>query len=92
MDQVSTTLADESFRRAFRPRSVAILDASNDPARISGRALHYMLKVGYDGVIYPVNNWRDIVQGIAAFSPFQKCLPPALAYSVSYSSRCSATC
>lgn len=68
MDQVSTTLADESFRRAFRPRSVAILGASNDPARISGRALHYMLKAGYDGAIYPVNNRRDTVQGIPAFT------------------------
>ena len=68
MDQITTNTADESFRRAFRPRSVAILGASNDPARISGRALHYMLKAGYDGAIYPVNNRRDTVQGVPAFA------------------------
>ncbi len=59
--------SDESLRQAFRPASVAILGAASNPARISGRPLHYMLKAGYAGRIYPVNNRHDIVQGLPAF-------------------------
>ena len=55
------------LRCAFRPRSVAILGASDDPSRISGRALHYMKKARYAGAIYPVNNRRDLVQDLPAF-------------------------
>ena len=56
-----------NFERAFRPKSVAILGASNDATRISGRALHYMKKAGYQGKIYPVNPTREIVQDIKAY-------------------------
>lgn len=57
----------ENFEKAFRPKSVTVLGASNDNSRISGRALHYILKAGYKGVIYPVNNKRDEVQGLKAY-------------------------
>ncbi|MFF3572534.1 acetate--CoA ligase family protein [Nocardia jiangxiensis] len=56
-----------SLDRAFRPRSVAILGASDDPSRISGRALHYLLRAGFTGEIFPVNHKRDIVQGTPAY-------------------------
>lgn len=57
----------ENFEKAFRPNSVSILGASNDNSRISGRALHYILKAGYKGAIYPVNNKRNEVQGLKAY-------------------------
>lgn len=63
---MSSACAD-SLEKVFRPRSVAVLGASNDTARISGRALHYLLKAGYQGRVYPVNNKRDVVQGQPAF-------------------------
>jgi acyl-CoA synthetase (NDP forming) len=53
--------------RVFRPRSVAILGASDDPSRISGRALHYLIRDGYAGALYPVNHRRDTVQGLPAY-------------------------
>ena len=64
------------LERAFRPRSVAVLGASNDPLRISGRPLYYMKKAGYQGTIYPVNNKRDSVQEIRAY-PSLASLPEA---------------
>ncbi|MDR3532375.1 MAG: acetate--CoA ligase family protein [Rhodopila sp.] len=67
MDALPGLLDSGSLDHAFRPRSVAILGASDDPSRISGRTLHYMKKAGYAGAIYPVNNRRDMVQGIRAF-------------------------
>lgn len=65
---VSPSRAMSSLEKLFRPRSVVILGASNDTTRISGRALHYLLKAGYAGEIYPVNNKRDEVQGLKAFA------------------------
>lgn len=52
----------------FRPRSIAILGASNDPNRISGRPLRYILEAGFKGEVYPVNPNRDVVQGIKAYA------------------------
>ena len=49
------------------PRSVAILGASNDPARIGGRPLAYMLAQKFAGAIYPVNPNRAEVQGVKAY-------------------------
>jgi acetate---CoA ligase (ADP-forming) len=49
------------------PRSVAIFGASNDPGRISGRALRYFLEAGYSGALYPINPNREVVQGVPAY-------------------------
>ena len=49
------------------PRSVAIIGASDDPARIGGRPLAYMREAGFAGRIVPVNPNRTTVQGLAAF-------------------------
>lgn len=49
------------------PRSVAILGASNDPARIGGRPLAYMLAQKFAGGLYPVNPNRAEVQGVKAY-------------------------
>ncbi|TFH40658.1 MAG: CoA-binding protein, partial [Lysobacterales bacterium] len=51
----------------LKPRSVAIIGASNDPGRIGGRPLRYLIDVGYAGGIYPVNPGRETVQGLPSF-------------------------
>jgi len=49
------------------PDSVAIIGASSDPNRISGRAVRYLLEGDYTGRIYPVNPKRDEIQGLKAY-------------------------
>jgi acyl-CoA synthetase (NDP forming) len=49
------------------PGSVAIFGASNDPGRISGRALRYYREAGFAGALYPINPNRERVQGLPAF-------------------------
>jgi len=51
-----------------RPRSVALIGASDEPARIGGRPIAYMLNQGFKGSIYPVNPKRQTVQGLPAFA------------------------
>src|SRR4051812_20413819 len=45
----------DAIERLIRPRSVAIVGASADPGKTSGRPVSYLLKHGFAGEIYPVN-------------------------------------
>src|ERR1700722_6587323 len=49
------------------PKSIAIVGASDDSARIGGMPLQFLLSSGYTGRIYPVNAHRDQVQGVRAY-------------------------
>ncbi len=60
----------------FAPRSIAIIGASNDTARIGGRPIAYMKTAGFQGAIYPVNPNRTEVQGLLAY-PSASALPEA---------------
>ena len=51
----------------FAPRSVAVLGASSDPTRISGRPLAFMKAQGFKGALYPINPNRAEVQGLKAY-------------------------
>lgn len=51
----------------FQARSVAIVGASSDPAKITGRPLAYMRARGYAGALFPVNPARSEVQGLPAY-------------------------
>lgn len=48
-------------------RSVAVIGASADAGKISGRPIAYMLRRGYQGAIYPVNPARKEVQGLRCY-------------------------
>jgi acyl-CoA synthetase (NDP forming) len=51
----------------LRPRSVAVVGASEDPHKIGGRPLHLMRRQGYPGRLYPVSRSRTSVQGLSAW-------------------------
>lgn len=52
------------LRAALQARSVAIVGASADPSKITGRPLAYMLTRGFEGRLHPVNPARSQVQGL----------------------------
>ena len=66
----SPKASDRTARLRFllEPESVAIIGASDDPSRIGGRPLRYLLNEGFEGTIYAVNPNRDVVQGQKAYS------------------------
>ena len=45
----------DTLERLLRPRNVAIVGASADTAKLTGRPLVYLEKYGFTGKIYPVN-------------------------------------
>ncbi|RXH22489.1 6-carboxyhexanoate--CoA ligase [Bradyrhizobium nanningense] len=44
-----------AIERLVRPRSIAVIGASADPSKTSGRPVSYLQKHGFAGAIYPVN-------------------------------------
>ena len=55
----------DSLVPLLRPRSIAVIGASTDPAKISGRPVRY-LKEHFGGAIHPVNARAREVQGLKA--------------------------
>ena len=66
MDATSPPTPDDSLTALLHPRSIAIIGASDDPARIGGRPLAYTRDAGFAGPIFPVNPRRATVQGLPA--------------------------
>jgi acyl-CoA synthetase (NDP forming) len=52
----------------FRPRAVALIGASGDPAKNTARPQRYLRKHGYSGRIVPINPGRREVLGEAAYA------------------------
>ncbi len=53
-----------------------MIGASDDPSRIGGRPLRYMRESGFDGLIYPVNPNREMVQGLKTFASVREITEP----------------
>ncbi|OLT23134.1 hypothetical protein BJF78_07140 [Pseudonocardia sp. CNS-139] len=53
--------------RLLRPRSIALIGASDNPVKLTGRPIEYLKRFGYQGRIIPVNPARETVQGLPAF-------------------------
>src|SRR5579863_2664226 len=53
-----------SLEPLFRPRSVAVIGASSDPKKISGRPLRYLLDRKFPGPVYAINSRQPEVQGV----------------------------
>ncbi len=58
---------DDRLTAALDPQSVAVVGASENPEKIGGRPIKYMLRAGYKGRIYPVNPNRPVIQGLKAY-------------------------
>lgn len=58
----------EGLDALMRPRSIAIIGASQDATKIGGRPVELLRHYGYAGRIYPVNPKATIVQGLQAFA------------------------
>ncbi|KGT77227.1 6-carboxyhexanoate--CoA ligase [Bradyrhizobium japonicum] len=58
----------DAIERLIRPRSVAIIGASADPSKTSGRPVAYLQKHGFAGQIYPVNPKVREIGGLACYA------------------------
>ena len=59
--------AGQGLKPLFDPQTIAIIGASNDVNKFGGRPIRYMLEVGFDGRIYPVNPRGGEIQGLTCY-------------------------
>jgi len=64
------------LQKLLRPHSVAVVGASADPAKTSGRPVAYLQKHGFLGRIYPVNPKAVEIAGLRCY-PDVRALPEA---------------
>jgi acyl-CoA synthetase (NDP forming) len=55
----------------FRPRAVALIGATADPAKNNSRAQRLLAKAGYQGRVLPINPVRAEVMGVPAYKRVQ---------------------
>lgn len=56
-----------AISRLIRPRSVAVIGASADPGKTSGRPVSFLQKHGFSGEIYPVNPKVECIAGLTCY-------------------------
>src|SRR5690606_36868020 len=56
-----------AMRRIFRPRSIAVIGASNEAGKIGNSVIRNIVDGGYEGEVYPVNPKADEVYGRTAY-------------------------
>lgn len=52
----------------LNPKSVAVIGASADENKTSGRPVAYLKKYGYEGKIFPINPKSDEIQGLKCYA------------------------
>ncbi|MGQ9694952.1 MAG: acetate--CoA ligase family protein [Thermodesulfobacteriota bacterium] len=57
----------KQFEPLFYPKSLAIIGASNDPAKFGNIILSALLEIGFAGKIYPVNPEGQEINGLKVF-------------------------
>ncbi len=55
------------LERLFRPESVSLVGASNDPGKIGNVILKNLISSGYHGRIFPVNPSQDEIMGLKCY-------------------------
>ena len=62
----------EKLNRIFNPKRIAIIGASERKGSIGSKVLRNLIGVGFKGGVYPVNNFRQTIQGIPAYPSISK--------------------
>jgi acetate---CoA ligase (ADP-forming) len=57
-----------SMERLFRPRSVAVIGASNEPGTIGYALVRNLISAEYAGPVYPVNPRHTVVHSVPCFA------------------------
>jgi acyl-CoA synthetase (NDP forming) len=85
MTMTNATVSQSRLAQCLlRPKSIALIGASDDMTKNGGRPLLYLRRAGYQGAVYPINPRRESVQDEKAW-PSIAALPevPDIAYIVS---------
>jgi acyl-CoA synthetase (NDP forming) len=73
----NTALPADAMARLMRPRSVAILGASSDFSKFSGRPLAYLREMGFEGQVFPIHPDADEIAGFRCYRTIEE-VPQAI--------------
>ncbi|HLE74889.1 MAG TPA: bifunctional acetate--CoA ligase family protein/GNAT family N-acetyltransferase [Candidatus Bathyarchaeia archaeon] len=62
----------ENLNRIFNPKRIAVIGASEREESVGIKVLRNLIGVGYKGTVFPVNPFRQTVQGITAYPSISK--------------------
>lgn len=62
----------ENLNRVFNPKRIAVIGASERKGSIGAKIFRNLIGVGYEGAVFPVNPFRQTVQGIPAYPSISK--------------------
>jgi acetyltransferase len=62
----------EKLNNLFNPKRVAVIGASDREGSIGAKILRNLIEAGFKGAVFPVNPFRDKVQGITAYPSISK--------------------
>ena len=57
----------EKLNHIFNPKRIAVIGASERKGSIGAKILKNLIGVGFKGGVYPVNTFRQTIQGIPAY-------------------------
>jgi acetyltransferase len=70
-------LGIEKLERIFSPQRIAVIGASEREGSIGAKILQNLTTSGYAGKVFPVNPFRQTVQGLTAYSRIRETPEPA---------------
>jgi acetyltransferase len=65
-------LGTENLDFIFKPKTIAVIGASERNGSVGAKILNNLLSSGYTGEIFPVNPFRETVQGLKAYPVITK--------------------
>lgn len=63
----------QNLKKVFNPKTVAIVGASAEPAKVGYQVLNNVIKNGYKGKIYPINKKAKEILGVPCFPSISEC-------------------
>lgn len=64
---IVTAMKDTTFDSFFLPRSIAVIGASTNPAKVGAIVLRNILESGFPGEVYPVNPKGGMIEGLMVY-------------------------
>ncbi len=62
----------QNLNRIFNPKRIAVIGASDRKGSIGAKIFSNLISAGYDGTVFPVNPFRQTVQGLTAYPSISK--------------------
>ena len=62
-----STMGIENLDSIFKPKSIAVIGASNKIGSAGYRVFRNLIGSGYEGVVYPINPNHESIQGVQAY-------------------------